>query len=535
MFFKYLGRELSKRRKQTTLIASGLAVAIALVVAVAGVSSGIKTAQAQALSGLYGIGTDISISKTEVFDPTKMGQQFKVGAAAGSQNDQKRTFSKSRLEVQRGSSTLTAAQVAKVAAAEGVSASVATLKLNSVTFSGELPVFQQGGQGTQSGQAGQNGQADQGAWTPNQSGSTGTSSGSSATNSGSTSTSNAPTGGSDGKGGSSFSLDSFSVEGIATTAETKVGPLASTTVTKGRSFSAADAAANVVVLDSAYAKSASLKVDSTVTIADTKFKVIGIVASASASATTPSNAYIPIEVAQKLSGETGAFTNIYVSAKSSATIDATKAALKKALPGATVSTQSDLASNVSGSLATASSLINDMGGWLSFIVLLAAFGTSILFTTSGVNRRVREFGTLKAIGWRSRRVVGQVVGESLVTGLFGGVLGLGLGAAAIFAINSFGPTVSASISRGGMFGGGQGGTQGGMPGGGSAGGAGMGGPGGMASQSQNAVNLALHATLEPWVIAAALGFAILGGLLAGAFGGLRAAKLSPAQALRSLA
>jgi ABC-type antimicrobial peptide transport system permease subunit len=30
-----------------------------------------------------------------------------------------------------------------------------------------------------------------------------------------------------------------------------------------------------------------------------------------------------------------------------------------------------------------------------------------------VSRRVREFGTLKALGWRTRRVVGQVMGEAL--------------------------------------------------------------------------------------------------------------------------
>jgi len=33
---------------------------------------------------------------------------------------------------------------------------------------------------------------------------------------------------------------------------------------------------------------------------------------------------------------------------------------------------------------------------------------------------VREFGTLKAFGWRSSRIAGQVMAESAVTGIIGG-------------------------------------------------------------------------------------------------------------------
>ena len=60
-------------------------------------------------------------------------------------------------------------------------------------------------------------------------------------------------------------------------------------------------------------------------------------------------------------------------------------------------------------------------------VLAAAFGVASVLTMAAVSRRVREFGTLKALGWRSRRVVGQVMGESLVIGVAGAVLGVALG------------------------------------------------------------------------------------------------------------
>src|SRR6185437_2422783 len=85
-----------------------------------------------------------------------------------------------------------------------------------------------------------------------------------------------PTGGADGAGGSSFTVDSFSVMGLDPAGKS-VGPLSSVTLSSGRTFAATDKAADVVVLDAAYAKSASKAVGDTVTIGGTDFKVIGIV------------------------------------------------------------------------------------------------------------------------------------------------------------------------------------------------------------------------------------------------------------------
>ena len=59
-----------------------------------------------------------------------------------------------------------------------------------------------------------------------------------------------------------------------------------------------------------------------------------------------------------------------------------------------------------------------------------------------------------------------------------------------------------------------------------------GGFGGMAQQA--AADIVLHAPITLWVVAAAVGIAIAGGLIAGAFGGWRTARLSPAEALRSV-
>jgi putative ABC transport system permease protein len=89
--------------------------------------------------------------------------------------------------------------------------------------------------------------------------------------------------------------------------------------------------------------------------------------------------------------------------------------------------------------------VNDLSRWLSVLVLvlIAAFAVACLLTMAAVARRVREFGTLKAIGWRSRRIVAQVLGESMAMGVVGAAAGVGLAGAAIIAAVS--PKLSAMV------------------------------------------------------------------------------------------
>src|SRR6202022_3667179 len=94
--------------------------------------------------------------------------------------------------------------------------------------------------------------------------------------------------------------------------------------------------------------------------------------------------------------------------------------IASALPWATVTTSSSLADEVTGSLENTSKLADDLGRWVAIAALAAAFALAVLLTLAAVARRVREFGTLKALGWRTRRIVGQVLGESIAGGGAGG-------------------------------------------------------------------------------------------------------------------
>ncbi|TFD54528.1 FtsX-like permease family protein [Cryobacterium frigoriphilum] len=494
MFITYLRRELAGRRKQTAIVAIGMALAIALVIIVNAVSAGVQNAQATVLESVYGVGTDITVSQeatapTAGDEGTGGPQRFDFGADDGATTDGTTSVSQSRLEAERGTTTFDASALDTVTTVDNVSAAAATLSLSNTSFSGEVPDM---------------------AETDSTDSATGTV----------PAAGERPAGGPDGAGGSAFSVDSFTVLGLDP-ADEAVGPLSAVTLTEGRTLAAADAGTNVAVLDSSYATTASLAVGDTVTIADTDFEIVGLVTATTADAATASNVYIPLDVAQTLSGLTDQVSDIYVQADSSTAIDQVQTDIETALPDSTVNTQSDLASSVSGSLSSASDLVKNLGLWLSLIVLAAAFLIAILFTISGVTRRTREFGTLKAIGWSNGKIVRQVAGESLVQGLIGGAVGIVVGLAGILVINLVAPTLTAGAATS---------TE-------ALGGPGGGGPGGFGEAATAAAtsDILLSVPVTFSVILLAVGLSVLGGLIAGMIGGWRASSLRPAEALRSIA
>ncbi|WP_432171108.1 ABC transporter permease [Streptomyces sp. 1222.5] len=486
MFFTYLRRELRRRRKAALVVASGLALGIALVIVVNSVSNGMGKAQDKVLQSLYGLGTDMTVTKAAT--PTAGSSQrprFQFDARNDGDDDSKQ--SSDRVVVQ-GFTTLASSTVTEVAGQKGVSSAVGGLSLNVVKVSGQFTrgQFQQNGDGgdRQGGPGGGGGQ---------------------------------PQGEVRG-GGADFDINQYTVFGTDVT-RTALGPLTSSKISSGRTFTSGETNAKVAVADSAYAKEKKYKVGSTVTVKGTEFKVIGIATATSGD--SAANLYIPLQRAQTLAGQKNKVTTIYVKAADSQQIDTVKGAIRKNVSGTTVTTSSDLAKTVSGSLSTASSLATKVGTWLSIAVLAAAFLVAGLLTSSAVSRRVREFGTLKALGWKSGRVTRQVVGEAVVNGLVGGALGIVLGLAGAYAVTAVSPTLQAQL--GGGTGGGSGGGFGG-PGGG-----GFGGPG---RQAAKTLEVALTAPVSLTTIVLAVGLAVAGGLVAGAFGGWRASRLRPADALR---
>jgi putative ABC transport system permease protein len=252
-------------------------------------------------------------------------------------------------------------------------------------------------------------------------------------------------------------------------------------------------------------------------IGGTKFTIIGLVEQPEGS--NPPNVYIPLARAQALAEQGpagGSLKNdvntIYVTASSAADIGGVQQEIAKLLPTAQITTPGSLANQVTGSLTSAAKLADDLGKWLSILVLIAAFAVAVLLTMAAVARRVREFGTLKALGWRGRRIIAQVMGESLAVGILGAAVGVGLGFAGAAVINAIAPKLSATLTQ--------------------ATGLHLVTPGGAINPtSSHTVSVPLTAAVSGTAIGVAVLLALAGGLLAGAFGSWRIGRLRPADAI----
>jgi len=483
MFFvTYLRRELRRRMRQAIFVALGLALGVGLVVTVAAASAGVARAQSRVLSTLYGEATTVTVTGGRWQEPSTLpkgtdtiapGPGGEICSAPGGTCVSGDGKTLTMIDIMNEG--ISVAKVAAAARLPGVAAAAGGIFLNESTIS----------------------------W-PKKGASTARGSG--------------PGGGRPG---------GYPMEGVDTSHPT-LGPLGGATLISGRLFTAADADAHVAVVDSGYAASHGLRIGSHLTLGLTtwpdlsiikgiRFTVIGIVGQAAGS--NPPSVYVPLKAAQELpwlktgpSSVQGRVTNIYLAAASAADVPAVTREVARLLPGTKVTSASDLASEVAGSVTSFAKLANDLGRWLAVLVLIAAFAVASLLTMAAVSRRAAEFGTLKALGWRTRRIIAQVLGESLATGIAGAAAGVALGCTGAAIAAAVTPSVSATV---GSNGGGNGTLIGGSP--------------------VQTVAVPLHLSVSAGLIVLAVLLAVAGAVLAGAFGSWRIARLRPADALSRVA
>ncbi len=269
-----------------------------------------------------------------------------------------------------------------------------------------------------------------------------------------------------------------------------------------------------VLVNNAYANTKKLSVGAALTINGASYTIVGLVAPTLTG--NVSDIYFDLATLQSLSTNSSRVNEVLVAVHNSSQVNAVAATIHKELPGAQVLTSKDLADQVTGSLSNAHRLATDLGGALAIVVLLAAFVIAGLLTLSNVAKRVREIGSLRAMGWSRGLVVRQLMTETLAIGVLGGVLGIGLGALISAVIGAVGPGLSVTSS-------------------GLAVGASTVSP--LLNQSvTGTITTVVHLSAPISARAVGLGFAgaLVGGLLAGVLGGWRAARLSPASALRDL-
>src|SRR5262249_29374162 len=281
------------------LVAVGLAVGVGLVVTVTAAAAGVGDAQTAVLHSLYGIGTDVTVTKAP---PTSSS-----GSTSGMVSPGKNPQHLSKLGVVPGLDVLDASAVDAVARLKNVAAAAGSLTLTNTVF--DVPSDKEAAQS-----------------------------------------------------GSIGSVTSFTVNGIDL-AHLNLGPFSSGTIVSGRTFTSSDAASNVAIVDSSYAAAHKLSIGSTIDIAGTTFAVIGLIGQAesggAADVYIPLCRAQALAQADGTNSLAGKITTIYVAAAGAGHVSSVKAEIAKLLPSATVTTSDSLADQVSGSLASAASLASD--------------------------------------------------------------------------------------------------------------------------------------------------------------------------------
>jgi putative ABC transport system permease protein len=212
----------------------------------------------------------------------------------------------------------------------------------------------------------------------------------------------------------------------------------------GRPLGASDAATRNVVLGADLARKNGAAIGGTIRLRGVEFAIVGIL---EPTLTLPdSQAFLPMAAAQDLYVidlpedvvksivPSDTITHIVVYPTAGTDVEALSARLEAALPSVTTLTASEFDETIGATANLLSAIIVGVG-----LISLIVGGLSVVNTMAmSVNERTREIGIKRAIGGSRRRIVAELVAESGLIGLLGGLFGLGLGVLAVTLGNDAG-------------------------------------------------------------------------------------------------
>ncbi len=228
-------------------------------------------------------------------------------------------------------------------------------------------------------------------------------------------------------GGSGFgSMGGFLVNGIDSSKLALVGinSVNGTIFTNGSS--------NEIIIGKTVAQNLNKTVGSKIDIYGTEFEVTGIFESGNF--IYDIGVFTSLSTLQNLTNNTGKVSYIQVKVNDNANASQVSKTIQDERPNdLSATTAVDQANRINQSLG-----MIDTASWAISLLAIVIGGVGVINTMiMSVFERTREIGVLKAVGWKDRRILGMILGESIVLTLVAAVVGIILGIVAVEIIFKF--------------------------------------------------------------------------------------------------
>ena len=273
---------------------------------------------------------------------------------------------------------------------------------------------------------------------------------------------------------------------------------------------------NVTLADASYAAQNGLEVGNVVTIVGHSFTIVGLIDTARVGQVANANLYLPLADAQAMAAVAPNVLAVHDMRPDDANLLFLKAeqtqaedvvAAAEAILGEKALLSS--AESFGEQLGALFDLIDRFGIMVGLVAFLFAIAILLRTVAAGMWERRREIGMMRAVGWRRRDISRQLLAETLIITLLGGLAGLALAWVLTLLMSQTAVTVPVpwELSPSPHF----------LPGG----------------AKEVAVVVPLAAQITPKLAVAALGLSLAASTLVGLWLPRRISNIKPAEVLRS--
>jgi putative ABC transport system permease protein len=239
---------------------------------------------------------------------------------------------------------------------------------------------------------------------------------------------------------SNSSSESFGPGGISVTGiDTAKLSLIGVDSVNGTVFS--NDSTNQVILGKTVAESLNQTVGDTINLYGKDFTITGIYETGNF--ITDAGIMMPLSTLQNLTSNQGKVSNILVKVTDNANVTTVSKSIEDTYPNQlTTTTAEATASRINQGLS-----FIDTASWAISLLAIFIGAVGVINTMiMSVYERTREIGVLKAVGWTDRRILGMILGESVVLTLIAFVVGTVIAVVGVELLLTVSPSVGGIIN-----------------------------------------------------------------------------------------